>query len=77
MVLCYMDEVFKHFVTELLEKVDANTTFRTFKSYLKVEHWVGCHKPIHVRNYHRSNDQNIDRSNVREFGMSGLCALVY
>ena len=72
MILCYMDEVFKHFIMELPEEVDGDTACKMFESYWKIEYWVGHHEPIHVWNYYHSNDQNIDCSDVKEIGMSFL-----
>ena len=81
MILWYMDEVFKRFVAELPKRLNENDASRsqTFDRYLKVEYWVGRHEPVNVRNYRRSNNQNIDRSVVTELGMYSLssCSAVY
>src|SRR6266568_5063198 len=71
MVLCYMEEVFKCFIAEIPKELDQNNTSRsrTFDSYLKVEYWVGRHEPVYVREYRRSNDRNIDRSDVQKLGI--------
>lgn len=79
MILWYMDHVFKRLVAELPDELDKNDASRssTFDCYLKVEYWVGRHEPVHVRNYRRSNDRNIDRSDVEELGMCLPCSPVY
>ncbi|KAG6369567.1 hypothetical protein JVT61DRAFT_14272 [Boletus reticuloceps] len=68
LVLAYMDEVFKCFVAEFPPYSELLPTSRskTFDNYLKIEFWVGRHEPTHVRDYRRSNERNLDRSDITE-----------
>ena len=79
MILWYMDEVFRRFVVELPQRLDENDATRsnTFDNYLRVEYWVGRHEAVNVRDYRRSNDRNINRTNVEELGMSSSRAPIY
>ncbi|KAF8438805.1 hypothetical protein L210DRAFT_931441 [Boletus edulis BED1] len=61
-------EVDKNFGIVIDKGIDLIPTARskTFDTYLKVEFWVGCHEPPHVRQYLHTNNRNIDRSDVTE-----------
>lgn len=76
LVLYYMDEIFKRFIAELSKGPDDDDDYlrsKTFDSYLRVEYWVGRHEPVHVREYRRSNDQNIDRGDITTLGECSPC----